>query len=131
VRIGAAIATLRLIGFLAAVAPKPPKPNTVGLEERLAAFPTRVLPIRRAVQIRWNKHQVPFIRAERDHDLAVALGAVHAPPDLRVVPAGTFAAWMKSRGKLGGQHKVPRIIADPVLFESLGAAADRQRNRSR
>lgn len=41
------------------------------------------------------------------------------PPRLRVVPRGTFEAWMKSRGKLGGQNKVPRIIADAALFESL------------
>ena len=41
------------------------------------------------------------------------------PPQVETVPPGTFAAWMKSRGKLGGQHKVPRIIADPRLFASL------------
>jgi hypothetical protein len=28
---------------------------------------------------------------------------------------------MKSRGQLGGQHKVPRVIADQALFESLRA----------
>jgi hypothetical protein len=32
---------------------------------------------------------------------------------------GAFAAWMKSRGKLGGQHKVPRIINNAELFASL------------
>ena len=32
---------------------------------------------------------------------------------------GTFAAWMKSRGKLGGQNKVPRIINDPELWGNL------------
>jgi GH3 auxin-responsive promoter len=35
-----------------------------------------------------------------------------------VAPSG-FAAWMKSRGKLGGQHKVPRIINNAELFASL------------
>jgi hypothetical protein len=25
------------------------------------------------------------------------------------VPPGGFAAWMRSRGHLGGQHKVPRM----------------------
>jgi hypothetical protein len=38
------------------------------------------------------------------------------PPEVIAVPHGTFAAWMKQRGQLGGQHKVPRIIADQVLF---------------
>jgi hypothetical protein len=26
---------------------------------------------------------------------------------------------MKARDQLGGQHKVPRIINDPALFQSL------------
>jgi len=41
------------------------------------------------------------------------------PPMVRAVPAGTFAAWMKSRGKLGGQHKVPRVINDRELWAKL------------
>ncbi len=40
-------------------------------------------------------------------------------PAIQSVPPGSFAAWMKSRGKLGGQHKVPRIITDPTLFSNL------------
>lgn len=40
-------------------------------------------------------------------------------PVVMVVKPGTFAGWMKSRGQLGGQHKVPRIIADPDLFAEL------------
>ena len=41
------------------------------------------------------------------------------PPKVVAVPSGTFAQWMKSRGKLGGQHKVPRIIVDQELFKNL------------
>lgn len=44
-------------------------------------------------------------------------------PTIEAVPAGTFAAWMKSRGQLGGQHKVPRIVNDPELFGNLRAFA--------
>ncbi len=40
-------------------------------------------------------------------------------PQVRLVTPGTFAAWMKSRGQLGGQHKVPRIILDQDLFRNL------------
>ena len=40
-------------------------------------------------------------------------------PEVRAVPPGTFAAWMKSRGRLGGQNKVPRIINDQTLFATL------------
>jgi hypothetical protein len=34
---------------------------------------------------------------------------------------GGFAAWMKRRGKLGGQHKVPRIVNDAALLGELRA----------
>ena len=47
------------------------------LAERLAALPVRDLPVEHTVSIRWNAHQVPFIEARSDRDLAVALGVVH------------------------------------------------------
>ncbi|MEE3623988.1 penicillin acylase family protein [Nitrospirillum sp. BR 11752] len=50
----------------------------VSTEERLASLPTRGLPITHPVTIHWNKYQAPFIEAETDEDLAVALGLVHA-----------------------------------------------------
>ena len=43
---------------------------------------------------------------------------------VRFVPPGAFAAWMKSRGKLGGQNKVPRIINDSELFAGLRRFTD-------
>jgi hypothetical protein len=30
-------------------------------------------------------------------------------PEVRVLPRGGFAEWLRSQGKLGGQHKVPRM----------------------
>jgi len=42
-------------------------------------------------------------------------------PEVEAVAPGTFKAWMKSRGQLGGQHKVPRIINDAELFANLKA----------
>ncbi len=41
------------------------------------------------------------------------------PPEVLAVPPGTFASWMKSRGKLGGQNKVPRVILDADVFATL------------
>ena len=41
------------------------------------------------------------------------------PPQILAVKTGTFEGWMKSRGQLGGQHKVPRVIANAQLFQSL------------
>lgn len=48
------------------------------LEDRLAMLPRKKLPVEKSMVIRWNQHHVPFINAETDHDLAVALGMVHA-----------------------------------------------------
>ena len=41
-------------------------------------------------------------------------------PRLVEVPAGSFYRWMRDSGKLGDQHKVPRVmngrsVADAVL----------------
>ena len=50
---------------------------------------------------------------QRDDNVSLDLPRVDA------APAGTFYAWMKQRGHLGGQHKVPRVINDATLFASL------------
>ena len=49
------------------------------------------------------------------------------PPLIEPVAAGTFEAWMKSRGKLGGQNKVPRVINDAALLGGLRRFASDQR----
>ncbi|MGL4630478.1 MAG: GH3 auxin-responsive promoter family protein [Leadbetterella sp.] len=53
--------------------------------------------------------------AKRHKDMALQLPKVH------FVPEGSFYKWMVSKGKLGGQHKVPRLgnsreLIDEVLF---------------
>jgi hypothetical protein len=40
-------------------------------------------------------------------------------PLIRQVPQGTFYNWMKKRGKLGGQHKVPRLSNTRDYIEDL------------
>jgi hypothetical protein len=40
-------------------------------------------------------------------------------PEVRVVPAGGFAEWMKARGKFGGQNKVPRMDNSGTLTGQL------------
>lgn len=40
-------------------------------------------------------------------------------PELVAVPPGFFAAWMKRRGRLGGQNKVPRVLADEAMLTDL------------
>lgn len=34
------------------------------------------------------------------------------PPEIHLVAPGTFAAWMRRRGRLGGQNKVPRVVGE-------------------
>lgn len=46
------------------------------------------------------------------------------PPEVLVVPQGGFAEWMRRRGKLGGQNKVPRVLADQTLLTSLREAVE-------
>jgi GH3 auxin-responsive promoter. len=46
-------------------------------------------------------------------------------PVVLSVPPGTFAGWMKSIGKLGGQNKVPRVINDQTQLKSLLDFAER------
>jgi hypothetical protein len=44
-------------------------------------------------------------------------------PDIRVLRPGGFAEWMRRRGRLGAQNKVPRVINDTALFADLRAFA--------
>jgi len=43
------------------------------------------------------------------------------PPEVVIVPPGRFTDWMRARGRLGGQNKVPRIIPDPARFAGVVA----------
>ncbi len=54
-----------------------PRPTPVTLAERLAALPPHA-PTEAEATIHWDDHQIPYIEAARDDDLAVALGMVHA-----------------------------------------------------
>lgn len=51
--------------------------------------------------------------------LAHRRGGQLAAPRVHEAPPGTFAAWMRKRGRLGGQNKVPRIVNDGDLFDDL------------
>lgn len=51
--------------------------------------------------------------AKRNGDKILGSPLVHA------LPAGTFYSWMKERGKLGGQHKVPRLSNHRQYVEDI------------
>ncbi len=40
-------------------------------------------------------------------------------PRVHVVPRGTFYAWMAQRGKVGGQHKVPRLANSREYLDDI------------
>jgi hypothetical protein len=42
-----------------------------------------------------------------------------AEPEIRPVPRGAFADWMRAHGKLGGQHKLPRMDNTGVLTNEM------------
>jgi len=60
-----------------------------------------------------------FTEANEDYMERRTVDGALQRPVLRTVPPGTFDAWMKSRGKFGGQHKVPRVFNDPSMQEGL------------
>jgi hypothetical protein len=51
--------------------------------------------------------------AKRAHDIALVAPVVHS------VQEGTFYNWMKKRGKLGGQNKVPRLSNSREYVEDI------------
>jgi len=51
--------------------------------------------------------------AKRSHNLALIAPTVHS------VDEGTFYRWMKMRGKLGGQNKVPRLANSREYVEDI------------
>jgi hypothetical protein len=51
--------------------------------------------------------------AKRTHDLALMAPRIHS------VKQGTFYQWMKKRGKLGGQNKVPRLSNSREYVEDI------------
>ena len=55
--------------------------------------------------------------AKRHKDIALRM------PEVRVLPKGTFAAWLSSKGKLGGQHKVPRLSNERTYIEEISRFA--------
>lgn len=51
--------------------------------------------------------------AKRHKNIALRKPVMHA------LPKGTFTEWLKSKGKLGGQHKVPRLSNERTLLEEI------------
>jgi hypothetical protein len=52
-------------------------------------------------------------QAKRSYNRALSM------PKVIAVPVNTFYKWLKSKGKLGGQHKVPRLCNDRRYADEL------------
>ncbi|MGG9970857.1 GH3 auxin-responsive promoter family protein [Ferruginibacter sp. SUN002] len=51
--------------------------------------------------------------AKRYRDIALQLPIVHS------LPKGTFTEWLRTKGKVGGQHKVPRLSNERTMIEEI------------
>ena len=51
--------------------------------------------------------------AKRHKNIALGL------PQITAVRAGCFHEWLKQKGKLGGQHKVPRLSNERIYLEEI------------
>lgn len=54
-----------------------------------------------------------------DYEAHRAQGHGLGAPIISALPPGSFARWMASKGKAGGQHKVPRLIDDTDRFARM------------
>ena len=54
-----------------------------------------------------------------DYDAKRYNNMILAEPLIRCAEEGTFDNWLKSKGKLGGQHKVPRLANDREIMEQI------------
>ena len=57
--------------------------------------------------------------AKRYKDIALRMPIVHS------LPGGVFTEWLRSKGKLGGQHKVPRLSNERDVLEEILAIKSR------
>ena len=51
--------------------------------------------------------------------LPMVSGKILKRLEIKVIPQGGFTAYMKSKGKLGGQNKLPRLANDRSIADVL------------
>lgn len=49
-------------------------------------------------------------------------------PKIRILPRGTFEKWLKSKNKLGGQHKVPRLSNERKYVDEIISITGQEQN---
>lgn len=58
--------------------------------------------------------------AKRHKNIALRLPIVHC------LPEGTFTEWLRTKGKVGGQHKVPRLSNERKIVEEILAMTKKE-----
>lgn len=74
--------------------------------------PADVRPFAEALDAALKRENSDY-EAKRHKDIALR------GPQIQAVPAHSFERWLRSKGKLGGQHKVPRLSNDRSLLEEI------------
>ena len=89
--------------------------NTVGTHEWLIEFEQEPQDINTFTAILDNflKAVNSDYEAKRFKDIALGL------PVVRSLEKGTFNKWLKSKNKMGGQHKVPRLSNERTIVEEI------------
>jgi len=59
------------------------------------------------------KNENSDYEAKRYKDFAISM------PKIKIAEKGLFYKWLKSKNKLGGQHKIPRLSNDRLLLDEL------------
>jgi hypothetical protein len=54
-----------------------------------------------------------------DYDAKRYMNLALQPPKITIAPKDIFNEWLKAKGKLGGQHKVPRLSNDHKIMDEL------------
>lgn len=59
-----------------------------------------------------------------DYDAKRSSNMILLPPEIIYAKSGLFDQWLQEKGKLGGQHKVPRCSNSRTIMEQLLALSD-------
>ena len=58
-------------------------------------------------------------KVNTDYEAKRSFNLALVEPLVKSVPKGTFYQWMKARGKLGGQNKVPRLANNRKYLDEI------------
>jgi hypothetical protein len=89
--------------------------NECGAHEWLIEFEKRPAEFERFVDLL----DETLRRINSDYDAKRFKDMALRRPQVKIVPQNTFFNWMKGKGKIGGQHKVPRLANDREYVDSI------------